>query len=355
MPLGQYLTGLLFYIPTTAAALASAYLLTRRFYRHLPLLPRWLALAMLSAAGVLIADVVPAALGALSRTSALLTAALLLAVVTAATRRSRPYVTDRDPPPPRSGVVSIAIATAAVGCVTVYALARLRAVLAVPITDVDMLGFHLPGIARFIQTGTIWRVDQFLPGFATAQYPDNGDFLILSTILPWRDLAFVRLLPALFYALAGVATYVLALELRASRAAAATMGAAAVIVPALSLLAFDGLPDAISLATLASGLVFLIRHTRCGRTSDLVLAGLALGLSFGTKWYTATAVALIYVVWLAGRLLLRPGRPRVGREAAGLLSVILLGGGIWLLRNLVESGNPIYPKSVSLFGWQLFG
>lgn len=98
------------------------------------------------------AEVVPAAFGVLTRVSTLLTAAALLA-----------------------------------GC--------LRMLATQPITDIDMLGFHLPGAARFIQTGTLWRVDQFLPGFATAQYRNDGDYLLVSAILPWRDLA-VRALRA---------------------------------------------------------------------------------------------------------------------------------------------------------------
>jgi hypothetical protein len=269
--------------------------------------------------------------------------------------RSR-EATGRDPvvPPPASGAISIAIAALALAAVAVYELARLRLLIGRPLTDIDMLAFHLPGVARWIQTGTLWRVDQFLPGFETGQYPNNGDFLILSTVLPWHDLAFARLPAVLFFVLTGIGVYALSLELGASRAAAATFAAVALVVPTLSGLALDGMPDDITLSMLALGAVFLIRHARTRRTGELLLGGLALGLSLGTKWFGLTAAVVVVVVWAASWLLRRSPLPRIARDGGGLLAMMALGGGVWLVRNIVESGNPIYPKTVSIFGWQLF-
>jgi hypothetical protein len=353
MPLGEYVTGALFFLPTLGAALGVAAILVRRQYPYLPALQRSLAFMVLATAAMVLANVAPAAMGILARPTVLVAALALLAGAwfVPAARSEGP---DPQPAPARSGPISIAIAVAAVGAVLVYELGRLRVLANQPISDIDMLGFHLPGVARFIQTGTLWRVDQFEPGFATAQYPNNGDFLILSAILPWRALAFVRYVPLPFYAFTAIGTYALALELSAPRAAAATMAAAVTTVPALSLLALEGVPDAIALATLAAGLVFLLRHVRSKRRSELVLAGLALGLSLGTKWYGFTAVLVVAAVWVAARLISRPALHRLARDGGTLLGMSLLGGGFWLLRNVIESANPIYPKAVSLFGAQLF-
>ena len=316
--LGQFATGMAFYLPTLGAALAAAGIVTRRRYGYLPLPARSLAFMVLATAAMVCATVAPAALGILSRPSMLVAAliVLTLALLLPAPAASPAAPEVRAGPRP-SSLPSIVIAIVTVGAVTVYELARLRVLLTQPLTDIDMLGFHLPGIARFIQSETLWRIDQFEPGFATAQYPNNGDFLILSAVLPWRSLAFVRLVPVPFYAFTAIGTYALALELRAPRAAAATLAAAIVPVPAMALLALDGLPDVISLATLAAGLVFLIRHARSDRGAELVLAGLALGLSFGTKWYGSTAVAVVLVVWVATRLLTRTAAARVAARGRG--------------------------------------
>jgi hypothetical protein len=162
--------------------------------------------------------------------------------------------------------------------------------------------------------------------------------------------AFARLVPVPFVALTGLAVYALACELRAPRATAAVFAAAAVMVPALYAYAFEGLPDAIMLFAFVTGMLFLLRHARTGLPSDLVIAGLGLGVAFGTKWYGVTSVVAVLVVWAAVALLARRPPPRVIREGAALLAMIAAAGGIWLVRNLVESGNPIYPQRVDAFG-----
>ena len=356
MPLGQYATGVLFFLPTAVSVGAASAILIRRRYRYLSGVARPIAYMVLATAGMVLATVLPAALGVLTRGTMLATALMALGaslLVRDAPTRDAPAAEAVDAPPP-SGRLSILIAVAAVGAVVVYQLARLRLLLTAPISDIDMLGFHLPGIARFIQTGSLWQANQFEPGFATGQYPNNGDFLILSVVLPWRDLAFVRLLPLPYFAFTGIGTYALGLELSATRAAAATMAAAVVAAPALALLALQGLPDAISTATFAAGLVFLLRYMRSGRRSELVLTGLALGLSLGTKWYGLTSVLVVGCVWLGAGLLRSAYRPRLLRDLGLLVAAAFMGGGIWLIRNLVVSGNPLYPKAVSLLGLQLF-
>lgn len=353
MSLGDYLGGALFFLPTMAAVLGAAWLILRKRFGYLSGLPRGVAFVILATATLLFAEILPAALGVLTRRTTLAAGVLVLGASWALpSRATAAPVTD--PEPPRSSPFSLAIAALAVGAVAVYALTRLRSVISLPITDIDMLGFHLPGVAHWIQTGTVWQVDQFLPGFATAQYPNNGDFLILSTVLPWHDLALVRLPAILFLALTGVGVYALALELRAARAAAATFAALVLVLPPLFPFALEGLPDDITLAMLAFGAVFLVRHARSGRTGELALGGLALGIALGTKWFGLTACVVVVVLWVLARLIIRARRRGVVRDGGVLLATMALGGGFWLLRNIIESGNPLYPKAVKLAGVQLF-
>ena len=158
----------------------------------------------------------------------------------------------------------------------------------------------------------------------------------------------------MFFALTGVAVYALALELGASRATATTFAALALVVFPLSHFALEGIPDDIADSMLLVGIVFLIRHARTRRSGELVLGGLALGLALGTKWFGLTACAVIVVVWAAARLTARDRRALLARDGGLLLAMVLAGGGFWLVRNLVESGNPLYPKAISLFGLKLF-
>jgi hypothetical protein len=115
------------------------------------------------------------------------------------------------------------------------------------------------------------------------------------------------------------------------------------------------MPDPVMYATFAAGLTFLLRHVRGGATADLVLAGVGLGLSFGTKWYAVSAVALTVAVWALGRLVARERLARVARDVAVVAGLVALAGGIWLVRNLVESGDPAFPQPIAPLGIRLFG
>jgi hypothetical protein len=75
-----------------------------------------------------------------------------------------------------------------------------------------------------------------------------------------------------------------------------------------------------------------------------VLAGAGLGLALGTKWYAVTGVAAVLAVWASAR------RRDVLRPAGALVGLIALGGGFWLLRNWIETGNPLFPQPLGPFG-----
>jgi hypothetical protein len=351
MPLPQYVAGLGFFLGTTAGVAVAAWLILRRRLGHLAGSPRVLAGALLFTLGTLAAHVVPLALGALTRGTVLGAAALLalgatLVPATAAARGGRPVSVD--------GPASIALAALAVLGVVAFELARLRALAFQQPTDIDVLNFHLPGVARWIQSGSLWRIDQLFPYFVTGYYPNNGDAIVLGAVLPWRLAAFARLVEVPYLALTGLAVYALARELRAPRSTAAAFAAAVSVVPALSDYALDGLPDVIMLFAFGTGALFAVRYERGGRRSELMLAGAALGLAFGAKWYGVTSVAALLVSWGVLALVARRGLWRVLRDGAIVIGAIGAAGGVWLLRNVVESGNPLYPQRFSVLGLQLF-
>jgi len=179
--------------------------------------------------------------------------------------------------------------------------------------------------------------------------------VFLAAILPWENDAFVRLVNLPFVGLAALSIYAIAAELRAPRAAGALLAVVFVATPAVSFAAFEGAKtDIIMFAAFGSGLLFLIRHLRTGLPSDLVLAGLGLGLAFGTKWYGVTGVPLVVLVWMTVSFAIRRRPATVLREGAAVTGIVAAAGGFWLIRNLVESGNPVFPVNVQLAGTTLF-
>src|SRR5207302_8549581 len=202
----------------------------------------------------------------------------------------------------------------------------------------------VPGVARWIQLGSMWQIDQFVPLLAHGDYPNTGDVVLLSAVLPFHDDFLLRLVFVPFLALTGVAVYALARELRAPAATAALFAAVAVALPNVSVDAtVNTLPDTVFLFSFVGGVLFLPRHQRTGRTSELVLAGISLGLGFGTKWFGVSSVVATLVVWAGATLLAGRRAAAVARQGAALVGLIAATGGVWLLRNLLESGNPVFP------------
>jgi len=355
MPLRDYVAGLAFFIPTMAGAALAAWIVVRRQYAYLRGAELAVAYGLLTTLSVFAAHAVPLGFGVLSRGTVLATALLLAVGAWFMPRGARE---EQESPPDDtapSRPSSIAIAALSIAAVTVYELARLRDVAVAPLTNIDVLNFHLPGVARWIQSGSLWQIDQLFPFFVTGNYPNTGDVLTLAVTLPWRDAAFARFVEVPFIALTAVAIYALSRRLGAPRATAAMVATAVPVMPAISDYSLEGLPDVIMLFALAGGVVFLLRHAGTQRASDLVLAGLALGIAFGTKWYGVTSVAAVLVAWAAASLWARRDPLLVVRRGGALVGLVLAVGGIWLLRNLIESGNPIFPQPVSAFGVTLFG
>lgn len=355
MPLGDYLTGLAYLVATLAGVGFAAWTLVERRLPGLPGAPRVLAVAVGASAGLIGVHLLPLVLGVLAPWSAL-ACAIVLAL--AAWRLPSCSATERTAVPesgPSPRVMS-AFALIAVAGVGVYVVALAASLVVVPpIGSVDALNFHLPGVARYIQTGSLWQIDQFLPLLFQGTYPHNGDLFLLTVVLPWSNdfLAHLAMYP--FYVITGVAVYALARELNANRSAAALfavvfLSVPVVLAPALT----SSLVDAALLAGFGAGVLFLVRHARTGKTAELVLAGVALGIAFGTKWYGVSSVPVVIVVWAVASLIAGRGARAVIRQGAALSGLIALGGGIWLVRNWVETGNPVSPVEVAPFGLTIF-
>ena len=329
MPVADYLEGLAFALPVYAAVGVAAAVLARG--RGV------VAFGLLYTAVLVAVHLVPGAVDLLAREVVLGLALLVAAGAVLFARRRRSTSSARSASTSRRTVLDPAWwpALGAAGVSAACALAFVWTFAGVPITGLDALTFHIPNVARWIQTGSLWQIDQFVPGQAHGYYPHNGDVVVLSAVLPWRNDAFVRFVDVPFLVLLGAAVYAIGVELRAPRPAALLSAALLVSLPIVVRPALvSALPDTILLATFAAGLLFLLR-------GDLVLAGIGLGLAFGTKWYGVSSVAALLLVWVIAR------RPAV-RDVLRVGGLVALFGGFWLVRNWVEAGNPVFPVDVPL-------
>src|SRR3954468_14603663 len=164
MSAGDYLVGLAFFAAMLVAVLAGAAILLRRRLPQLTGSTAVLAYALIATLGVLGVHLLPAALGILTRGTVVACAVLALAAVWRLVP-ARAGVAPSPPPEPAaaSGRLSWLLVGAGVAGFAAHALAVARGDFTQATQSIDMLNFHLPGIARWIQTGSIWQIDEFLP------------------------------------------------------------------------------------------------------------------------------------------------------------------------------------------------
>jgi hypothetical protein len=353
--LGQYLVGLVFLVATVGPAGISAHLLVRKLARPSDVTTRVIACSVAFTAILIAVHLVPGALGILSR-GWVVAASVLVLLVALACPDVSPAGTDlpAEPTPPEDRVSLVAAGLALFGLVT-GAVAFLGEEGTSPITHSDTLDYHFAVVADWMLHHSTWGVTNFEPGLAAGNYPQNGDIVILASVLPWHDDAFARLAVLPYWALCGVVVFALARALGVRRsmamlAAAAFMSVYTVMAPAVAL----AFPDVVAVAMLGAGVLFLMRDSKDGAWSDLALAGMALGISFGAKWYTSSAVVVVIALWLGCALLARRGVRNVFRRTALLSALTLAWGGFWLLRNLVRSGSPTFPRGLHVAGLTIF-
>jgi 4-amino-4-deoxy-L-arabinose transferase-like glycosyltransferase len=302
------------------------------------------------------AHLLPGLVGILSRWSAAATALALVLAAALSGRSRSPARAERAPAAAGAGgTLSWILGAGSAGAVALWFLASAVNRTALPPDDVDTLTFHLPIVGKWIQSGSMWPVEQFTPLLAHGNYPQTGDVAVLAVVLPWRDDWLVGAVNPALIALAGLAVYAIARELGAARPHALLAAALLTSMPAVAGAANgSALTDPFMVATLAAGLLFLLRHERGAPRGELWLAGLALGLAFGTKWYAVTSVAVVIGVFVAARLLRRGAVRSLLRDGAALAGIVAVVGGIWMVRNAIESGSPLFPAEVAAFGLTIF-
>lgn len=310
-----------------------------------------IAWGLLATTALIAQHLAPLALGGLSRASVLVATAVVLAAALAARRGivRRPAEADVAIDPDRGRLVFL-IAAAAALAVAGAAVAFLRAHAADPTVSSDALNFQVPQVARWMQSGSMWQLDQFFPDYSNATYPHHGNLLLLAVVLPFKAASLARLVPVPFAVLTCLGVYAAARELGAARGWALLAAALPAALPLFIKTALEGAnTDTPMTFFVVAAVLFLLRHQRTRARPDLVLAGLALGLALGTKWYALTALPPMLLVWAIAQKLDRVPWRRLAADAAWLGGLALAAGGIWLARNWIEAGNPLFPQPLGPF------
>lgn len=208
----------------------------------------------------------------------------------------------------------------------------------------DPLTYHLPAAVEWLQQRRLTLFEAWLYNPANTYSPLAGSMFIAWLMAPLGNdvLANFVQMPALLL------VFFVMIDLLRSLGArdwTALVAALAVVLsrPLLSqtLLAKDDLFVAAFFVAALSGLARLRRDDRWSAAR----VGVAIGLMLATKY---TALLMLPVLALAIGARQRPA------QWLGAMGIALLLAGPWYLRNLLLTGNPLYPMDVTLAGIRIF-
>ncbi|WP_145258362.1 hypothetical protein [Planctomycetes bacterium Pan216] len=300
----------------------------------------------------------------------LLWSALGILGVAAGSRASSGVETD-SPEIPTTPWATIA-AGAVVLPASLFAIAYILVGWEYPPIEWDALSYHLYFPIQWVQAGRIDYIPTpFGPEYFT-YFPGNYECFV--TWLLWANPSDwpAKSATALFVGWVAVGiwswTRLVTDESESTTTASAAWSSAlsvAVLLctPSIYSAAKGTMNDLAGAACSATSLCFLVAGRRSSirreRFVSFGLAGLAAGLMIGTKATNVIYLPLL-LLGLFAILLPRPSKPQpTGIGNATLMTLpffamTTLGGGYWFARNLIETGNPVYPLNVDLGGWTIF-
>lgn len=216
-----------------------------------------------------------------------------------------------------------------------------------PRPQFDAVAGHLPVAVQLFQAGTTWTLPYITPVSVQAQYPGNAELLALWLMLPVKGDFLVQLasIPGVMLAILGVTLTARALGARWP--AASTTGLLVPTLPGvLGPLVGTNMQDMLTIGAVAAMAGFVARDGVKPGMANLFAAGLAGGIALGTRYGALEAVPAVLLVMLVQRARHRPRLRALITSALVCGAGIALTGAYFYIRNLVFTGDPLYPQSL---------
>jgi hypothetical protein len=206
--------------------------------------------------------------------------------------------------------------------------------------------YHITNLVSWVQTHTIWRLPFQSPGVFTATHPGNGEIAAAGLLFATGRDQLVYTTFAFFGAICVIAAASIARDLGGPPDRAALTMLAFVATPLVyGTEAHALMSDMAAAAPLLAGIACVLRARRESDARWIVTAGGALGLGLGAKY---TVLWLVPVVVAGAFFAIRPRR-----RLWWLVPGLALFGAPWFVRNLIDTGNPIFPQGLAIAGHQI--
>jgi hypothetical protein len=209
--------------------------------------------------------------------------------------------------------------------------------------------YHLYFAARWWKAGRLFLVPVPFGENAATYFPANGDLWFTWLMVTWGGDRLAKVGQAPFLFLAAMAAYGLGRMAGASRNSSLIAACVFVTSTAFLIFSFEANVDTIFVACYLAATYFILRFAHHGSgKSSLVLAGLAAGLSLGTKPVGVVFLPALFLFAVGAIWTCRRSAKETVAAAALMLLCSLVTSGFWFGRNVLLTGNPFYPLQVEM-------
>jgi len=255
------------------------------------------------------------------------------------------------------------LAAAIVAAIGILAAVNVAWAFLLPPFAQDDFTYHLVFPAEWAQSGTLNMRSVPFGNHSPTYYPMNTELFWVWLLIPFRQLFHINAAQSVFFVFSVVASYEIFRHCHASRraslVAASLFGLCPVVVAELAKAYVDVAFGCFFLVALAAVLAF----GRAPSAAKAFQIAAAVGLFAGTKipgvvftllvLAPLTAVVLVWT-WRRTGPSSRPGAGRIAAVLAGSGILFIAAGGWWYVRNLLLTGNPVFPLNVKVLGATLF-
>ncbi|MBI95650.1 hypothetical protein CL656_00660 [bacterium] len=231
-----------------------------------------------------------------------------------------------------------------------------NAALQIPL-EYDSVAYHLPFISEWLQTGSLLK--PYYSAFAgpISYYPSNYELFDLWSFLPFRNDFFANLLNFPLFGLLGMMTWKILRNFKIDKLTAIFATAIPFYMPVFLTQAGMPLVDLFFTISFAFAFYYLqeIYLNKDLNLSDFLLFGLSLGLFIGTKYLGLVyASVLIFAIFICTLFKVWNKKTEIFKYAGVAIFGLFLTGSFFYFRNWFDSGNPLFPVNLSLFGFEIF-
>jgi hypothetical protein len=273
------------------------------------------------------------------------TAVVLAAAVTVRLPVFRPRTPPQARPAFKDDGAGFTAPTVVAVCAVGLVLAAVFIARTTPALATDALIYHLALPGRWIQEGRIEVIPLWFHNPANSYSPLHASCLFAWWMLPMGNDVLARFGQMPFLLLCGLCIYRLLRRAEVAPFVAAAAGAACCVSRPFLAEALQTKDDVILTAYVLAAVVALTDE-QSDPLRAAIRGGLSTGLLLATK-YTAVLSLPILLLLIVCRL----WRRSWGRSWLWAIPPLLVMAGPWYVRNLVTTGNPIFPIEVRLGSW----